>query len=208
MAELLIAFMGTVIGVGGYHFMFKKKEHKHIRTEATILLERVQTVCKLVTVESEFSEIIDHKEKSSTFFKLIPQEKKAILIVKAKVLMGFDLSKAHFDLNSAEKNLTISQLPDPEVLSIEPDVKYYDISKSMFTKFTADDHSNLNKSAIEKIRLVISENDIPKKAIREGMEMLKVIKEITSALGWSFTIDSSHRLKSTGQKELKKTTEE
>jgi len=173
-----------------------------VESEASVLLERVQAVCKLVTTESEFSEIIDHKEKSSTFFNLIPQEKKAILIVKAKVLMGFDLSKAHFDLDTGEKALRISQLPDAEILSIEPDVKYYDISKSMFTKFTAEDYSNLNKTAVETIRGVIGEHDIPQKTVKEGMEMLKVIKEITSALGWSFTIDNSNSLSPSEQKKL------
>jgi len=34
------------------------------------------------------------------------------------------------------------------------------------------------------------------------MEMLKVIKEITSALGWSFTIDKSNSLHSNEQKKL------
>jgi len=202
MAEILLALMSGIIGAGGYHFIFKKKENKMVESEASVLLERVQAVCKLVTTESEFSEIIDHKEKSSTFFNLIPQEKKAILIVKAKVLMGFDLSKAHFDLDTGEKALRISQLPDAEILSIEPDVKYYDISKSMFTKFTAEDYSNLNKTAVETIRGVIGEHDIPQKTVKEGMEMLKVIKEITSALGWSFTIDNSNSLSPSEQKKL------
>ncbi|MEM7161824.1 MAG: DUF4230 domain-containing protein [Bacteroidota bacterium] len=202
MAEIIIALLGGIIGMGGYHFLFKKKESKDIEAEATVLLDRVQSVCKLVTTESEFSEIIDHKEKSSTFFNLIPQEKKAILIVKAKVLMGFDLSKAHFDMNTDNKSLTISHLPEAEVLSIEPDVKYYDISKSMLSKFTVEDYSKLNKTAVETIRKVIEDHNIPQKTVREGMEMLKVIKEITSALGWTCTISSSHRLQEKSTKQI------
>ena len=186
--------MGLLAGGGLMYLSFRSRNKTHVKEEAIVLLERVQKVCKLVTIESEFSEIINHREKSSTFFNMIPQEKKAILIVKAKVLMGFDLSKASFKINSTGKTLTISQLPEPEVLSIEPNVTYYDISKNIFSKFSAEDYTKLNEAAIEKIRSVVEDHQIKQKAISEGFEILDVIKEITSALGWTFKIDGRNYL--------------
>lgn len=202
MDGLVILIFGILAGGGLTYLSLKRQNKTHIKEEATVLLERVQKVCKLVTVESEFNEIIDRREKSSTFFKLIPQEKKAILIVKAKVLMGFDLSKASFQINSERKSLTISNLPKPEILSIEPDVKYYDISNNVFSRFSADDYTNLNKSAIDKIKEVVEAHRVYDKAIAEGYEILDVIKEITSALGWSFNIDGKKYISDSKPKEL------
>lgn len=194
MDGIVILIIGLLAGGGLTYLSLKSRNRTHIKEEATVLLERVQKVCKLVTVESEFNEILDHKEKSSTFFKLIPQEKKAIIIVKAKVMIGFDLSRASFEINSRQKKLTISHIPDPEVISIEPEVKYYDISNKVFSKFSADDYTSLNKAAIDKIKHVVEKHHIKDKAIDEGFEILEVVQEITSALGWSFKIDGKKYL--------------
>ena len=46
----------------------------------------------LITVEGEFSETFTHRDGRKMFFNLLQMEKKALIIIKAKVLIGFDLT--------------------------------------------------------------------------------------------------------------------
>ena len=75
------------------------------------------------------TEILNHKEKKSLLFRLIPQNKQILLIVKAKAMVGFDLTKASFHLDTTNRRLIFANLPRPEVLSMETDITYYDIQQ-------------------------------------------------------------------------------
>lgn len=44
-----------------------------------ILLDKIRNVCKLITVEGEFSEVFAHRDGKSVFFKLLQLKKKANL---------------------------------------------------------------------------------------------------------------------------------
>jgi len=46
----------------------------------------------LITVEGEFSETFTHRDGRKMFLNLLQLEKKALIIIKAKVLIGFDLT--------------------------------------------------------------------------------------------------------------------
>jgi len=51
----------------------------------------------LITVEGEFSETFTHRDGRKMFFNLLQMEKKALIIIKAKVLIGFDLDQINID---------------------------------------------------------------------------------------------------------------
>ncbi|MBK9982671.1 MAG: DUF4230 domain-containing protein [Saprospiraceae bacterium] len=72
----------------GSKFSFPKQ--RRLRT-VLYFLEKIRTVCKLVTAEGEFSEIYSYKE--SKWFDVSFLSKKALIRVKAKVSVGYDLSK-------------------------------------------------------------------------------------------------------------------
>ena len=113
---------------------------KKLRSEesAQVLLERVQTVAKLITVEGYFSEVYDYKDYYA--YNLSPFRKKALIRVKAKVSVGYDLSRVEFETRPDEKVIIVRNLPEPEILSIDHDLDYYDISQGMFNSFSAQDH--------------------------------------------------------------------
>ena len=92
---LLGVVLGLAAGVGATSFFNNRKNERQIRTQSTILLEKIKQVCKLITVEGEFSEIFAHRDEKSMFFKLWQSEKKALVIIKAKVLIGFDQTHAN-----------------------------------------------------------------------------------------------------------------
>ncbi|MEY4926732.1 MAG: hypothetical protein RI894_1168, partial [Bacteroidota bacterium] len=111
-----------------------------VKTEdSKVLLEKVQKVCKLVTVEGTFSDIYSYKDYQ--YYDVSLFQKKALIVVNAKVLVGVDLTKASFKADHTAKTLTISQIPSAEIMSIDPDMRYYDISEGTFNQFSADELS-------------------------------------------------------------------
>ncbi len=180
---LAFAFGGIIT----YLFLTRKKKNQ-ATIEATILLEKIKTVCKLVCVEGDFSEILDFQDKKNIVFNLIPQNKRALLIVQAKAMVGYDLTKANIQVDSVNKRFTISNLPNPEIISIQTDIKYYDINESRFNKFNPDDYTNFDKQAKQKIKDKVTESPLLNHAKGQGLQTIELIKEITSASGWELYI--------------------
>jgi len=148
--EILVLF-GLVIGLFGGIVLttsyFKNKKQREVKDQSFILLEKINQVCKLITVEGEFSEVFAHRDGKSMFFKLLQVEKKALVIVNAKVLIGFDLSKIKTEMNSNKKQVYLSHFPEPEILSMETDLEYYDVQKGMINKFSETELTNINKQS-------------------------------------------------------------
>ena len=85
--------LGLAGGIAVTALFYKNRYSRDTQVQSVILLEKIKHVCKLITVEGEFSEVFSHRDGKSLFFKLLQLEKKALLIIKAKVLVGFDLAK-------------------------------------------------------------------------------------------------------------------
>ncbi len=185
MEYLIIAILSVLLSSCILYMILNRKRKKAaINKEAIILLERVHKACKLITVEGNFTEILDHKENGSILWGFISQEKRALLIVKAKVSVGFDLTKVSIKMDAKNKLLTIQELPKPKIIAIETDVKYYDIQESVFNKFASEDHTKLQEEAKKLIRDKVPETHLPELAKEQGLETIKLIQEIAGALGW------------------------
>jgi len=69
--ELL--FIGLLIGSILAYFIFARfsavKRKAGIQTQSTILMEKIKSVCKLVTVEGDFAEIYHYESVKEKFFK-------------------------------------------------------------------------------------------------------------------------------------------
>ena len=105
-----------------------------IRQESTILLERIEKVCKVVVAEGYFSEIYDHNSQQE-FLLFWNTHKKALIVTRAKVSVGFDFAKMKTRRDATSRKLIIEQMPPAEVLSIDTDYKFYDINQGWLSKF-------------------------------------------------------------------------
>ena len=65
--SVFYVFLGTSVGVFLSYLFFIYKRKQVIRNDAEILMTNIKKVSKLVTVEGEFSEIYQHKEKRLFF---------------------------------------------------------------------------------------------------------------------------------------------
>lgn len=151
---------------------------------AQILLERIKTVTKLVTVEGHFSEVYTHKDYYNWDFS--PFRKKALLRVKAKVSVGYNLESLQLDADSENKVVFISNIPDPEILSIDHEVDYYDLQEGTFNSFSERELTELNKKAKEFIEAKAQSDEIGLlPAAEEQMnKMLQSIELIAETAGY------------------------
>jgi len=152
-----------------------------------VLLEKIRNVSKLITVESDFSEIMHYSDVKNSFLNLITSHKKAIVLANSKVMVGFDMKQIRIEPHAKKKLLTITHFPAPEVLSIQTDVEYYDVKNGLFNKFEAKDLTELNKKVKENI-----ENKIPKSGVlltanEKALETVKMIEQIVDTFGWKLS---------------------
>ena len=183
--------LGLALGISATSIYFRNKANQHLSGQSALLLDKIKQVCKLITVEGEFSEIFSHRDQKNYFFKLFQLEKKALLIVKAKVLIGFDLTKIRIEANTKRRQVILSQFPAPEILSIDSDLEYYDIQKGIINKFSGTELTNMNKKSKEFIRDKVSESDLYLIAHNQATDTINVIRELIESVGWELTTENT-----------------
>lgn len=174
-------------GIFSYLLMdYLKKQNKKSVTErqSIVLIEKIKNVCKLITVEGEFSEIYHYENTKERFMKLISSKKKAIILVNAKAQIGYNLSKIKLNANSKSKTISITDFPQAEILTIDTDLRYYDKSEGLFNKFEAEDLTALNKEARQFIVEKIPESGLVETANKELLEAVGIITNLVETIGW------------------------
>lgn len=188
MSDIVQIALGLLVGAGCMYWLFsvfKLKKNKEVtNTQSVILLEKVRKVCKLVVVEGEFAEIYDHEHDKGYLFGMISSKKRALLIVKAKVHIGFDLKKLKMEADNRKKRIVLHAFPEPEVLSFEPNYKFYDIKDGMLNRFKPDDLSKLNEQAKDFVMDKIPESSLMETARKEALETIIIIQSIVETIGW------------------------
>jgi predicted outer membrane lipoprotein len=164
-------------------------DDQHTQQESQVLLEQVKTVAKLVTTEGYFSEIFSETDTKSYYG--IPSTKKVLIKVKAKVSAGFNLSNMKIDADQTTKTLRLSNIPPPEIISIEPEISYYDIANGVFNTFTSDDYTRLNKRAVDVVREQALKSDFLKNVNLQGKRNFDALRTLAESMGWKFEMEGS-----------------
>jgi hypothetical protein len=184
---------GLLLGaiVVGLVLYFSRSLFTKNKTEeqSVILLEKIRNVSKLITVESDFSEIMHYSDAKNILLNLLSSHKKAIVLANSKVMVGFDMKQMLIQPNPKQKLLTITHFPDPQVLSIETDVEYYDVSNGLFNKFAAADLTQLNKKIKENIESKIPESGVLQTAQSKALDTVKMIEQIVDTFGWKLSYE-------------------
>ncbi len=189
---LLIILALVLIGVvwySGYKYNWTSKKQE---TSINVVLEKVEKVFKLVTVEGHFAEIYNFKE--SNRWELPFFTKKALLRVNAKVSAGYDFEKVKITTDEASKTIVIEDFPEAEILSLEHDLDYYDISQGTFNKFTSDDYNRMHKEAKEFIRYKAEESSLFTSADEQKEEILEMLKTLIEATGWEVIVEEKNKM--------------
>ncbi len=182
------AFLGIIIGVlvslGVVTYFKSIKKKQLVNSQSVLLLEKIKTVCKFITVEGDFAEIYHYEDVKERFLKLITSKKKALVVINAKAHVGYDLSKIELKADNHNKKIFLEHFPQPEVLSIETNLNYYDKTDGYFNKFDAADLTELHQEAKQHIQEKIPESGLIQIAQKEALETISLIETIVETIGW------------------------
>jgi hypothetical protein len=184
MDTFFVIILSILVTLGIVTIVRKFRLKKQTNSQSVILLEKVKRVCKFITVEGDFAEIYHYEDVKERFLKLISSKKKALVVINAKAHVGFDLSKIQMDSNVKTKTLTLFHFPQPEVLSRETDLNYYDKSDGMFNKFEASDLTELHNEAKLHIMNKVPESGLYEIAQKEALDSVLLIESIVETIGW------------------------
>lgn len=157
-----------------------------VTESSVVLLEKVRTVCKLVTAEGQFAEIYEYKE--SFPFESPLFSKKALLRVRATVSVGYDLSEINMEPDEKSHTLVISNLPPVEIIAVEHDLDYYDITEGLFSRFSTEDYNNMNAKAKDFVISQVHKSTLMNAADEKRDELLDVIRYMVEQAGWKVLI--------------------
>lgn len=193
MDNLLDVVLGLILGIILMYWLFsffrKKKKKDLTEQQSTVLLDKIRSVCKLVSVEGDFAEIYHYENTKGGLFSLLSSKKKALIIVKAKAQIGYDLTKLDLKADNHKRRIILENFPEPEVLSIEPNLQYYDIKNGLFNSFSSEDLTNLNAEAKDHIKQKIPESGLMDTARKEALQAVLLVEKIVETIGW--TLDYS-----------------
>lgn len=197
-------FFISALGVGGiaawqvFNWVYGKKirdNREQLRRESTLLLERIEKVFKVVVAEGYFTEIYDHSSKKD-FWGLFKINKKALVVSRAKVSVGFDFGKMKVRRDETTRKLIVEEFPTAEVLSIDTDYKFYDIDQGWLNKFSHEDYTNILNEAKKLMQDKALESDLPKVANRQiGLMM----NQLAACVNWEIDFK---QLETKSKKEL------
>lgn len=184
-----------ILFTSGYFFsqwlQLRQAEKNQISSE--VILNRIKEVSKLVTVEGYFSEMYNYKNYYNLEWSMFT--KKALVRVKAKVSMGVDLNKVNIKLDNVNKVISMDRLPEPEIISLDHDIDYYDITEGTFNSFTPEDFNKINSDAKDYIRKVAIQSELPARAKLQSQKSIETIKLIAESAGWTVKISQPQSIK-------------
>ena len=158
---------------------------------ATVLLERVRPVLKLITVEGDLSELYHHKDSwtYNTMVAGLPAfQKRAILRVDARASVGYDLNALAVSANEETRTILLQMPARPKVLALDHEVDYYDISEGMFNHFSPRELSQVSAKAKQMVLDKVPQSDLFAEAERQRDLVVELVRGIAANAGWRLEI--------------------
>lgn len=199
MRKVLIVILILLLGYFTYQYFDAQQEKREQLVEATNLIEKeIKNVGKLVVTEGSFAQVFTYKN-SKQIFNLVEANKKALVVINAKVTIAYDLRALETEVDPENKTITIKKIPAPEI-NINPDIEYYDISQDYLNQFEASDYNKIKQRVMTTVRQKVKSSELPQNAENRLLAELANIYVVTNTLGWTLQynatpINSSQELK-------------
>lgn len=178
--------LGIIITLLTRRVINTKSKIANTVTSSHTVVESIKKVFKIVVAEGQLNEIFNY-ENTKKLLKFIPSTKKALVIVKAKVLVGYDINKCQWEIDEEKKVLRLISFPKPEVLSLETDFNYYYFEDDLFNFIGRNDLQEIQYLAKEQVKKTVLQSDLLKIA---ADQMKLLVGEVVSLNNWS--IENSH----------------
>lgn len=182
----VILTLVTVFAV--YYVTNKNQQAQELTYNTALIQQQITQVGKLIVTEGNFSEVVSYKNTRKNYFDIFSADKKALVIVNAKVTVGYDLRLIQTEIDEAEKTLKIVYIPPPEV-NIYPDIDYYDVTQDYFNKFEAQDYNKIKRSVNQLMEKKINQSNLKSDAKERLLNELAKIYILTQSMGWTLSYE-------------------
>ena len=181
-------FIGLAVGSVVAYFIFnrfnKSKRQQNAQQQSVVLMEKIRSVCKFITVEGDFSEIYHYQNVKDKWLNLFLGSKKALVLIDAKAYVGFDLTKIKMHPDVKNRIIILTDFPQPELLSIETDFKYYDKKEGWANPFTSTDLTEINREAKQHIVDKVPQSGLYDEASKQALSTVSLMENLVQTIGW------------------------
>jgi lipopolysaccharide export LptBFGC system permease protein LptF len=167
---------------------FKKSDDSTSIDGAGLIQQQILNVGKLIVTEGHFSEVITYKNQEKYLMGIVSFDKKALVVVNADVTVAYDLHQMKYDIDEANKTISILYIPKEEI-KISPDIKFYDVEQSKLNPFTGDDYNKINASVKASLAKKIQKSTLKSNAQNRLISELSQLLITTKNLGWVLKYD-------------------
>ena len=106
-----------------------------------------------------------------------------LVIVDAQASISYDLSKVKTKIDTENKTLIITYIPEPE-LAINPNIEYYDIEQDYLNQFNAADYNKIKERVEGSLYEKIEKSELRLNAQNRLISELQKIYILTNSMDW------------------------
>jgi hypothetical protein len=182
------AILTLVVVLAVYFITNKNRENQELKFNTSLIQQQITQVGKLIVTEGNFSQVVSYKNTRKNYFDIFSANKKALVIVNAKVTVGYDLRQIQTEIDEESRTVRIIHIPPPEI-NIYPDIEYYDVTQDYFNKFEAQDYNKIKNSINQLMETKINQSNLKSNAKDRLLNELSKIYILTKSMGWTLTYE-------------------
>ncbi|UKB86137.1 DUF4230 domain-containing protein [Chryseobacterium sp. MEBOG06] len=172
---MILLFFGlkSCLNLGG------KTEH----SDYYILTNQISRMNKMVVMEQNTSSMQKTKMGYEVFGNEVSSNS-IITYTKTNAQVSYDLNKMKIEVDSINKKLVITELPDADI-RITPSVEIQSLDDSFFNRISEKDIKNVTEKAKESAIKSIDQNQLRSEGRKQLMENLNNVFVLAKALNYS-----------------------
>lgn len=190
MRKIIVGVILTLIFVFAFHYCENKREDREQLSESSALIQlQLNNVGKLIVTEGHFSQVFTYEDSKKYFFDVVSANKKAMVIVNAKVTVAYDLSQIETFIDEENKTVSIMYIPEEEI-NIYPTIEYYDMTQDFLNQFEARDFNIVKSKVDQLLQEKIDNSSLKSNAQNRLITELQKVYLLTNSMGWTLRYNS------------------
>lgn len=183
--KVAVPFLAGIILMVVLFFTFRSCLNPAKKTEKSdyyILTNQIAKMNKMVVMEQNTSSIQKTKMGYEFFGKEVSSNS-IITFTKTNAQVSYDLNKMKIEVDSVNKKLMITELPDADI-RITPSVEIQSVDDSFFNRISEKDIKNVTQKAKDTAIRSIDQNRLRTEGRQQLMENLNNIFVLAKALNY------------------------
>ncbi len=184
--KLVIPFVAGIILMLILFFSFRSCFSISEKTEKSdyyILTNQISKMNKMVVLEQDISSMQKTK-MGYEFFGREMTSNSIITYTKTNAKVSYDLNKMKMEVDSVNKKLIITELPNPDI-RITPSVEIQSMDDSFLNRISEKDIKNVQQKAKQTAIKSIDQNKLKNEGKQQLMENLNNIFVLAKALNYT-----------------------